>query len=65
MAPQRSRVPWLRAGDRNTAYFQAQARQRKRTNKIASLTRPDGSVCANEEEDKAEINAFYQALYMT
>ena len=58
-------MPWLREGDRNTAYFQAQARQRKRTNRIMNLIRADGSVCASEEVDKAEINAFYQALYMT
>ena len=58
-----SRVPWLREGDRNTAYFQAQAKQRKRLNKIASLQRSDGSVCASGDEDKEEILAFYQALY--
>ncbi|XP_073367900.1 uncharacterized protein [Aegilops tauschii subsp. strangulata] len=40
---QRSRVLWLRSGDRNTGYFQAQAAQRKRTNRIANLSRVDGS----------------------
>ncbi|XP_073363536.1 uncharacterized protein [Aegilops tauschii subsp. strangulata] len=62
---QRSRVPWLREGDRNTAYFQAQARQRKRINKIANLQRSDGSFCASGDEDKEEIIEFYQALYTT
>lgn len=60
---QRSRVLWLRAGDRNTGYFQAQAKQRQRMNKISGLKRADGSVCADEGEDKQEIQAFYQALY--
>ena len=60
---QRSRVPWLREGDHNTSYFQAQAAQRKRINRIQGLCRSDGSVCANEEEDKAEVQAFYHNLY--
>lgn len=34
---QHSRVLWLRAGDRNTSYFQAQAAQRKRMNRIVGL----------------------------
>ena len=58
-----SRVPWLREGDRNTAYFQAQAAQRKRINRIQGLCRSDGSVCANEEEDKTEVQTFYHNLY--
>ena len=60
---QQSRVPWLRDGDRNTAYFQAQARQRKRINRIVGLRRADGSTCANGDEEKVEVLAFYQALY--
>ena len=60
---QRSRVQWLREGDRNTAYFHAQAAQRKRMNRIAGLTRADGSVCADEDEDKGEVQSFYQNLY--
>lgn len=60
---QRSRMPWLREGDRNTSYFQAQAAQRKRMNKIQGLRRSDGPVSANETEDKGEVQAFYQNLY--
>ena len=60
---QRSRVRWLRAGDRNTAHFQAQAKQRKRMNRIVGLKRLDGSVCVDSEEDKVEVQEFYQQLY--
>ena len=60
---QRSRVPWLKEGDRNTAYFQAQAKQRKRINRVSNLQRSDGSTCVNGDEDKEEVQAFYQALY--
>ncbi|XP_073357949.1 uncharacterized protein [Aegilops tauschii subsp. strangulata] len=62
---QRSRVPWLRQGDRNTKYYQAQAAQRKRMNRISNLQRADGTMCATEEEDKTEIQSFYQALFTT
>lgn len=32
-------------------------------NKINGLKRADGSICADSEEDKAEIQSFYQNLY--
>jgi hypothetical protein len=38
---QRSRVQWLKAGDKNSAYFHAQVAMRKRTNRISSLRRDD------------------------
>ena len=59
---QRSRVQWLREGDRNTSYFHAQAAQRKRMNRIERLERSDGSICESMEENKTEIQEFYSAL---
>ena len=56
---QRSRVPWLRDGDRSTKYFQAQATQRRRVNRISGLRHRDGTTCNDEEEDKEEIQTFY------
>jgi hypothetical protein len=41
---QRSRVDWLRAGDRNTKYFHHRASRKKQKNKIRYLKRPDGTV---------------------
>jgi hypothetical protein len=50
-------------GDRNMSYFHAQTTHRKCINKIASLMRQDGTLCANEEEDKSEVHSFYEELY--
>jgi hypothetical protein len=60
---QRSRVNWLKSGDRNTAYFHAFASQRKRINSISTLQREDGSWCDDVEEIKEEVQGFYKNLY--
>ena len=51
------------SGDRNTEYFHAKAVQRKLINKIELLTREDGSTCQTMDENHAEVQGFYEALY--
>jgi hypothetical protein len=63
MARQRSRVEWLREGDRNTAFFHARASARRRTNKIDMLLREDGSRCETQGEIKGMIHNFYENLF--
>jgi hypothetical protein len=63
MMKQRSRVDWLRAGDRNTGFFQAKIRQRTRANKITTLKRPDGSLCTSQEELEDLSMNFYKQLF--
>jgi hypothetical protein len=63
MAKQRSRVEWIREGDRNTAFFHAKASARKRTNKISSLQRVDGSKCESQGEIKGMVHQFYEHLF--
>jgi hypothetical protein len=58
-----SRIAWLREGDRTTSYFHQQAAHRKRINKIEFLEKADGSTCESMEENHAEVQGFYQALY--
>ena len=60
---QRSRINWLKAGDRNSAYFHAQVAQRRRTNYISTLQHSDGSLCDGMEEVKVEVQEFYKLLY--
>jgi hypothetical protein len=63
MARQRSRVEWLREGDRNTSFFHAKASARRRTNKISTLTRDDGSKCDSQGEIKGLVHEFYENLF--
>jgi hypothetical protein len=63
MARQRSRVEWLREGDRNTAFFHARASARRRTNKIQYLKRPDGSRCDKQDDIKGMVQIFYEDLF--
>jgi hypothetical protein len=63
MARQRSRVEWLKEGDRNTAFFHARASARRHTNKIRALRREDGSRCEVLEEVKSMTENFYGNLF--
>jgi hypothetical protein len=60
---QRSRVVWLREGDKNTEFFHRKATWRRKKNKIAKLKRDDGSWAESVEEIHVEINNFFQGLY--
>jgi hypothetical protein len=63
MARQRSRVEWLKEGDRNTAFFHSKATARRKTNKIESLIREDGSVCTEESEIKGMVHSWCEKLF--
>uniref|UniRef100_A0A8I6Y3E3 Reverse transcriptase domain-containing protein n=1 Tax=Hordeum vulgare subsp. vulgare TaxID=112509 RepID=A0A8I6Y3E3_HORVV len=63
MARQRSRVEWLRAGDRNTAFFHSKATARRRTNRILALARDDGSVCTSPTEIKGMVHTWCENLF--
>uniref|UniRef100_A0A803QG04 Reverse transcriptase n=1 Tax=Cannabis sativa TaxID=3483 RepID=A0A803QG04_CANSA len=60
---QRSKVHWLRAGDKNTKFFHHKASSRKKTNLIRKLTLDDGSVISNIAAIEAEICRFYSTLF--
>jgi hypothetical protein len=63
MVRQRSRVDWLREGDRNTAFFHSKASARRRTNRINMLVREDESVCDDQAGIKGMVHQFYEGLF--
>jgi hypothetical protein len=64
MEKQRSRVDWLCAGDRNTSFFHAKARQQARTNKIVVLQRQDGTLCTDQPGLELMVADFYRNLFL-
>ena len=50
MWKQRSRIKWLREGDKNTNFFHRKATWRRNKNKIVKLKREDGSWADNREQ---------------
>jgi hypothetical protein len=55
-------VEWLCEGDRNTAFFHARASARKKTNRITTLVREDGSKCEDQKKIKEMVHLFYENL---
>ena len=62
---QRSRVNWLRESDTNTSLFHAKASQRKKRNKIESITDSAGSVCEWGEEIEKFAIVFFPRVIQT
>lgn len=60
---QRSRIAWLREGDRNTSYFHRQAVWRARKNKIKKLKGEDGNWSDDPQQMKQMANEFFKSLY--
>jgi hypothetical protein len=60
---QRAHVHWLEKGDRNTAYFHAQATERKRKNTIKKLKGDDGVLVEGDEGLKALITNYFSSLF--
>jgi hypothetical protein len=63
MYRQRSRLDWLKAGDRNTRFFQNRASHRRRKNTVRWLQNDDGSRCSTDVEMRARARDFFAKLY--
>ena len=56
---QRSRITWLKEGDRNTKYFQSKAVWRARKNKIRELTDSIGNVHSDFNTMSSMANEYF------
>ncbi|XP_074306059.1 uncharacterized protein LOC141641287 [Silene latifolia] len=62
---QRSRVLWLRDGDKNTTYFHRKARQRKKKNRIKLLVDDSGRSFDTEEGMERVAVEYFMNLFET
>ena len=60
---QRSRLTWLKDGDRNTEFFQAKSKERARKNRIESLQNEQGDVVTDQQDLEALVVDFYSNLF--
>ena len=62
---EKSRVKWLRWGDRNTKFFHSKVRTRNRANKIWGLEDSNGVRCSKTEEIAAIAEDYFKELFKT
>jgi hypothetical protein len=60
---QRSRVSWLRAGDRNTSFFHRTATWRQKKNRIEKLQMSNGVVTTESAVMEHQTTEFFRELY--
>ena len=63
IAKQKSRINWLKLGDRNTAFFHHSMRRRQNRNCITSVKLENGSFSREEEDIKTGYVEFFKRLY--
>ncbi|XP_056851708.1 uncharacterized protein LOC130500775 [Raphanus sativus] len=62
---QRSRIQWLKNGDRNTGFFHAATRQRRRQNSFSVLEDDQGVAVYEEEKIAGVVARYYTDLFKT
>lgn len=60
---QKIRIMWLRAGDRNTSYFHAVTKARRKRNTIGSIQDDDGVVYRGQKDISVVATSYFQNLY--
>ena len=60
---QRSRISWMKDGDRNTKFFHSKASQQCRRNYITKLYDSTGRWCTRQSQVNDSILGFYRELF--
>ncbi|XP_073014526.1 uncharacterized protein [Primulina eburnea] len=60
---QRSRISWLKDGDRNTKYFYSKASLRRNQNTIAGLVSSQGDWCTETQSISAIVLDYFESLF--
>ena len=60
---QKSKLRWLKEGDKNTQFFHAIVKGRRKRNRLQKLRKPNGEWIVNEEEVGREITTCYEQLF--
>ena len=61
----KSRVLWLQAGDRNTKFFHAKAKQRRNYNRISYIQDEKGKIITKAKDIFKHIESYFKSLYTT
>lgn len=62
---QRSRIQWLKKGDRNTGFFHAATRTRRTINTIPVIEDPQGGVVYEEQQIARVISNYFTQIFTT
>ncbi|XP_062010699.1 uncharacterized protein LOC133727086 [Rosa rugosa] len=60
---QRSKVQWLKEGDRNTGFFHRKAANRKRKNLIPGLYDEDGTWCEDDAGMERIVSSYFTKMF--
>ncbi|XP_071923241.1 uncharacterized protein [Coffea arabica] len=60
---QKSRLRWLKEGDKNTQFFHATVKGRRKRNRLQKLRKESGEWTTNDEELGGEIAKYYVDLF--
>jgi len=63
MEKQRSRITWLKEGDRNTQMFQAASKERAKSNRISALKDAGGNIITDQNGLEEIAVNFYKDLF--